>query len=185
MVTALKLDHARVIDTAFIYKYENQPINRRPSLNNLCKASSLNFLIIASSWKRECVIISVFFPIIFMLFLPVRSIYLLLQVWSLSLTKCLLSTWVLFKKDLQESTYEMFLANVLFIPGCLGWCLYNTYEQYHMFCCWLLFHLDPVFFDCKILHLMLIHLNEKTSNYVNCSMYCFDSFHPKAENFFS
>ncbi|RVX23261.1 Small RNA degrading nuclease 3 [Vitis vinifera] len=35
---ALKLDHARVIDTAFIYKYENQPINRRPSLNNLCKA---------------------------------------------------------------------------------------------------------------------------------------------------
>ncbi|WJZ91942.1 hypothetical protein VitviT2T_010975 [Vitis vinifera] len=35
---ALKLDHARVIDTAFIYKYENQPINRRPSLNNLCKS---------------------------------------------------------------------------------------------------------------------------------------------------
>lgn len=34
---ALKIDHARVIDTSFIFKYEDQHINRRPSLNYLCK----------------------------------------------------------------------------------------------------------------------------------------------------
>ncbi|KAB1214780.1 Small RNA degrading nuclease 3 [Morella rubra] len=37
---ALKLDHARVIDTSFIFKYSDGSINRRPSLNSLCKASS-------------------------------------------------------------------------------------------------------------------------------------------------
>ncbi|PSR87958.1 Small RNA degrading nuclease [Actinidia chinensis var. chinensis] len=34
----LKLDHARVIDTSLIFKYENGASFRRPSLNNLCKA---------------------------------------------------------------------------------------------------------------------------------------------------
>ncbi|OWM82149.1 hypothetical protein CDL15_Pgr001723 [Punica granatum] len=32
---ALKLDHARVIDTSYIFKYPGEPILRRPSLNNL------------------------------------------------------------------------------------------------------------------------------------------------------
>ncbi|XP_041001506.1 small RNA degrading nuclease 1-like isoform X1 [Juglans microcarpa x Juglans regia] len=35
---ALKMDHARVIDTALIFKYLDGSINRRPSLNNLCKS---------------------------------------------------------------------------------------------------------------------------------------------------
>ncbi|PKI31912.1 small RNA degrading nuclease 3-like isoform X2 [Punica granatum] len=35
---ALKLDHARVIDTSYIFKYPGEPILRRPSLNNLCKS---------------------------------------------------------------------------------------------------------------------------------------------------
>ncbi|XP_057481296.1 small RNA degrading nuclease 1-like [Actinidia eriantha] len=34
----LKVDHARVIDTSLIFKYENGANFRRPSLNNLCKA---------------------------------------------------------------------------------------------------------------------------------------------------
>ncbi|XVF59361.1 hypothetical protein PTKIN_Ptkin07bG0269500 [Pterospermum kingtungense] len=34
----LKIDHARVIDTSYIFKYLDVPINRRPSLNNLCKS---------------------------------------------------------------------------------------------------------------------------------------------------
>lgn len=37
--SALKLDHARVIDTSYLFKYRSQSIHRRPSLNNLCKAS--------------------------------------------------------------------------------------------------------------------------------------------------
>lgn len=40
--TALKVDHPRVIDTSLIFKYSNG--NRRPSLNNLCKASFINFV---------------------------------------------------------------------------------------------------------------------------------------------
>ncbi|TQE12129.1 hypothetical protein C1H46_002199 [Malus baccata] len=32
---ALKLEHARVIDTAYIYRYSDGPIHRKPSLNNL------------------------------------------------------------------------------------------------------------------------------------------------------
>ncbi|KAJ0098177.1 hypothetical protein Patl1_28623 [Pistacia atlantica] len=36
---ALKVDHPKVIDTSLIFKYADG--NRRPSLNNLCKASSL------------------------------------------------------------------------------------------------------------------------------------------------
>ncbi|KAG7034323.1 Small RNA degrading nuclease 3 [Cucurbita argyrosperma subsp. argyrosperma] len=35
---ALKLDHTRVIDTSFIFKYSNGSIYRRPSLNKLCKS---------------------------------------------------------------------------------------------------------------------------------------------------
>ncbi|XWS45221.1 hypothetical protein CRYUN_Cryun15aG0117600 [Craigia yunnanensis] len=35
----LKIDHARVIDTSYIFKYLDVPIYRRPSLNNLCKAN--------------------------------------------------------------------------------------------------------------------------------------------------
>ncbi|XVE87068.1 hypothetical protein DITRI_Ditri18aG0086600 [Diplodiscus trichospermus] len=34
----LKVDHARVIDTSYIFKYEGAPIHKRPSLNNLCKS---------------------------------------------------------------------------------------------------------------------------------------------------
>lgn len=35
---ALKLDHARVIDTSYIFKYSDAPLQRKPSLNNLCKS---------------------------------------------------------------------------------------------------------------------------------------------------
>ncbi|KAK3019077.1 hypothetical protein RJ639_004364 [Escallonia herrerae] len=35
---ALKVDHARVIDTSLVFKYDG-PNHRRPSLNDLCKAS--------------------------------------------------------------------------------------------------------------------------------------------------
>ncbi|MBA0845278.1 hypothetical protein Goarm_005790 [Gossypium armourianum] len=34
----LKIDHARVIDTSYIFKYLDAPIYRKPSLNNLCKS---------------------------------------------------------------------------------------------------------------------------------------------------
>ncbi|VFQ60434.1 unnamed protein product [Cuscuta campestris] len=33
---ALQIDHAKVIDTAYVFKYQDAP-NRRPSLSNLCK----------------------------------------------------------------------------------------------------------------------------------------------------
>ncbi|KAK6778671.1 hypothetical protein RDI58_025389 [Solanum bulbocastanum] len=35
---ALKMDHARVIDTSYVFKYQGQTSNRRPSLSNLCKS---------------------------------------------------------------------------------------------------------------------------------------------------
>lgn len=35
---ALKLDHARVIDTSYIFRYTDDPFYRKPSLNNLCKS---------------------------------------------------------------------------------------------------------------------------------------------------
>ncbi|KAE8703745.1 Exonuclease [Hibiscus syriacus] len=34
----LKINHARVIDTSYIFKYSDAPILRKPSLNNLCKS---------------------------------------------------------------------------------------------------------------------------------------------------
>ncbi|EOX91536.1 hypothetical protein QUC31_003156 [Theobroma cacao] len=34
----LKIDHARVIDTSYIFKYLDASISKRPSLNNLCKS---------------------------------------------------------------------------------------------------------------------------------------------------
>ncbi|KAG9146313.1 hypothetical protein Leryth_008002 [Lithospermum erythrorhizon] len=34
---ALNLDHSRVIDTSYLFKYENERPNERPSLYNLCK----------------------------------------------------------------------------------------------------------------------------------------------------
>ncbi|CAH8281006.1 unnamed protein product [Arabidopsis lyrata] len=34
----LRIDHARVIDTSFVFEFENAPKTHRPSLNNLCKA---------------------------------------------------------------------------------------------------------------------------------------------------
>ena len=37
IASALKLDHSRVIDTSFIFKYSNGSIYRRPSLSKLCK----------------------------------------------------------------------------------------------------------------------------------------------------
>ncbi|GAA0185572.1 exoribonuclease [Lithospermum erythrorhizon] len=35
---ALNLDHSRVIDTSYLFKYENERPNERPSLYNLCKS---------------------------------------------------------------------------------------------------------------------------------------------------
>ncbi|KAK4488410.1 hypothetical protein RD792_004173 [Penstemon davidsonii] len=35
---AMKLDHTRVIDTSYVFKYANGPVNKRPSLSLLCKA---------------------------------------------------------------------------------------------------------------------------------------------------
>ncbi|KAG8384340.1 hypothetical protein BUALT_Bualt04G0108000 [Buddleja alternifolia] len=35
---ALKVDHTRVIDTAYVFKYPNGPTNKKPSLSLLCKA---------------------------------------------------------------------------------------------------------------------------------------------------
>ncbi|KAI3451985.1 hypothetical protein Pfo_008650 [Paulownia fortunei] len=35
---ALKLDHTRVIDTSYVFKYANGPTNKKPSLSLLCKA---------------------------------------------------------------------------------------------------------------------------------------------------
>ncbi|KAL6224861.1 hypothetical protein ACLB2K_003716 [Fragaria x ananassa] len=35
---ALKIDHKMVIDTAYVFRYSDGPIYRKPSLNNLCKA---------------------------------------------------------------------------------------------------------------------------------------------------
>ncbi|CAM8921912.1 unnamed protein product [Rhodiola kirilowii] len=34
---ALKIEHARVIDTTYIFKHADAPIGRKPSLNNVCK----------------------------------------------------------------------------------------------------------------------------------------------------
>ncbi|PRQ48058.1 putative exoribonuclease II [Rosa chinensis] len=35
---ALKIDHIMVIDTAYVFRYSDGPISRKPSLNNLCKS---------------------------------------------------------------------------------------------------------------------------------------------------
>lgn len=40
-VAALKLDYVRVIDTSYILQSEDGSIHKRPSLNNLCKASGV------------------------------------------------------------------------------------------------------------------------------------------------
>ncbi|XP_060961304.1 small RNA degrading nuclease 1 [Cannabis sativa] len=37
-LNVLKIDHAWVIDTSYIFRYSEGPISRRPSLNNLCKS---------------------------------------------------------------------------------------------------------------------------------------------------
>ncbi|VVB18225.1 unnamed protein product [Arabis nemorensis] len=37
-LNVLKIDHARVIDTSMVFKYDGAPTSRRPSLNNLCKS---------------------------------------------------------------------------------------------------------------------------------------------------
>lgn len=59
LFTALKIDHARVIDTAYIFKYSDGPIFRKPSLNNLCKASftklaNLTFISVKFSYGSHC-----------------------------------------------------------------------------------------------------------------------------------
>ncbi|KAH9621435.1 hypothetical protein KSS87_007557 [Heliosperma pusillum] len=41
---AMKVDHAKVIDTSFIYKYGDESTRKRPSLNDLCKARQCLFL---------------------------------------------------------------------------------------------------------------------------------------------
>ena len=49
---ALKVDHARVIDTSFVFKYGDETTKRRPSLNDLCKACS--FLVYLSMHCTIC-----------------------------------------------------------------------------------------------------------------------------------
>uniref|UniRef100_A0A803KY21 Exonuclease domain-containing protein n=1 Tax=Chenopodium quinoa TaxID=63459 RepID=A0A803KY21_CHEQI len=42
---ALKVDHARIIDTSFVFKLGDESTKRRPSLNDLCKACMLSVAI--------------------------------------------------------------------------------------------------------------------------------------------
>ncbi|GLT49397.1 hypothetical protein SLA2020_229550 [Shorea laevis] len=51
---ALKLDHARIIDTSYIFRFHDAPIHRRPSLNNLCK-SVLGFEVQEQGSAHNCV----------------------------------------------------------------------------------------------------------------------------------
>lgn len=46
----LKVDHGLVIDTSLIFNYSDGPTFRRPSLYNLCKASSNILLTIFHSF---------------------------------------------------------------------------------------------------------------------------------------
>lgn len=111
LFAALKLDYPRVIDTAFIFRFENQPLNRRLSLNNLCEASSSNFLIITSfdngrlmkkkktSLDNVRVAIFVFFLSYICLdrlsdlcYFNLLSLHIYFSMLVLSLAKCLLST---------------------------------------------------------------------------------------------
>ncbi|XVF61241.1 hypothetical protein PTKIN_Ptkin08bG0114300 [Pterospermum kingtungense] len=52
----LKIDHARVIDTSYIFQYLDAPIYRRPSLNNLCKAKDCFIVGKDLGWwhRRQC-----------------------------------------------------------------------------------------------------------------------------------
>ncbi|KAG9159352.1 hypothetical protein Leryth_017976 [Lithospermum erythrorhizon] len=50
---ALKLDHSRVIDTSYLFKYENERPNKRPSLSNLCK-SVLGFTLRQKGSPHNC-----------------------------------------------------------------------------------------------------------------------------------
>ncbi|PHT36418.1 Small RNA degrading nuclease 3 [Capsicum baccatum] len=50
---ALKIDHAKVIDTSYVFKYQDQPSNRRPSLSNLCK-SVLGFELRKTGSPHNC-----------------------------------------------------------------------------------------------------------------------------------
>lgn len=50
---ALKLDHARVIDTALVFKYANGSHSRRPSLSDLCK-SVLGFELRETGAPHNC-----------------------------------------------------------------------------------------------------------------------------------
>lgn len=45
LFSALKIDHKMVIDTAYVFRYSDGPIYRKPSLNNLCKASLIYLLL--------------------------------------------------------------------------------------------------------------------------------------------
>lgn len=51
---ALKIDHPRVIDTSFIFKYEGAPMYKRPSLDNLCK-SVLGYELRKKGAPHDCV----------------------------------------------------------------------------------------------------------------------------------
>ncbi|KAL1207672.1 Small RNA degrading nuclease 1 [Cardamine amara subsp. amara] len=42
LIPVLKIDHPKVIDTAFVFKYSNERKLRRPSLNNLCKVTKVD-----------------------------------------------------------------------------------------------------------------------------------------------
>ncbi|XP_048132204.1 small RNA degrading nuclease 3-like [Rhodamnia argentea] len=50
---ALKLDHARVIDTSYIFQYPDASFQRKPSLNNLCK-SVLGYEVRAKGAPHNC-----------------------------------------------------------------------------------------------------------------------------------
>lgn len=60
--TVLKLDHARVIDTAYIFKYSEGL--RRPSLNNSCKASCIA---ISMHYIFYCIVFHILFMFLFVL----------------------------------------------------------------------------------------------------------------------
>ncbi|XP_010527919.1 PREDICTED: small RNA degrading nuclease 1-like [Tarenaya hassleriana] len=51
---AMKIDHARVIDTSLIFKFSNGYKRRRPSLNNLCK-SALGYEVRKDGAAHDCI----------------------------------------------------------------------------------------------------------------------------------
>lgn len=71
IAAALKLDHSRVIDTSFIFKYSNGSIYRRPSLSKLCKVRvrCMFFIVRVISLMHSFL----FFVLFFLLFFPLPA----------------------------------------------------------------------------------------------------------------